>query len=221
MENDFSINTNNYLPLREVVYKTLREAILNGNLKAEERLMENQLAQRLGVSRTPIREALRMLAQENLVGIVPRKGAQVLKMSEKDVADILEVREALETLAAELAAMRITAEELEHLKEIQKSFLEAVEKADANEMARFDESFHELICRASKNDKLLSLLDNLKIQLYRYRLAYLKFTEDNRKLAASQHNKIIKALESRDSESAKITASEHIKSQSKAIIEVI
>ena len=88
MDNDFNINTNNYLPLREIVYNTLREAILNGKLQSEERLMENQLAQRLGVSRTPIREALRMLAQENLVGIVPRKGAQVLKMSEKDVKDI-------------------------------------------------------------------------------------------------------------------------------------
>ena len=166
MDNDFNINTNNYLPLREIVYNTLREAILNGKLQSEERLMENQLAQRLGVSRTPIREALRMLAQENLVGIVPRKGAQVLKMSEKDVKDILEVRASLETLAVELAAIRITDEEVASLKKIHKNFVKAVNSAEFSDMADLDANFHDVIFRASKNDKLLSIVNNLKIQLY-------------------------------------------------------
>ncbi|MBQ2678778.1 MAG: GntR family transcriptional regulator [Firmicutes bacterium] len=221
MDNDFNINTNNYLPLREIVYNTLREAILNGKLQSEERLMENQLAQRLGVSRTPIREALRMLAQENLVGIVPRKGAQVLKMSEKDVKDILEVRASLETLAVELAAIRITDEEVASLKKIHKNFVKAVNSAEFSDMADLDANFHDVIFRASKNDKLLSIVNNLKIQLYRYRLAYLKYTEDNRKLAVKQHNELIKAIENHDSAKAKEVAAKHIKSQSEAIIEVI
>lgn len=221
MDNDFNINTNNYLPLREVVYNTLREAILSGKLRSGERLMENQLAQKLGVSRTPIREALRMLGQENLVGIIPRKGAQVLEMSEKDVKDILEVRASLETLAVKLAAMRITDEELKSLKYVHQKFLKSVDSAEFNEMADLDEEFHEIIFHASKNNKLIGIITNLKLQLYRYRLAYLKFNEETRKLAASQHTKLIEAIENHDLEEAKLAASEHIESQSKIIIEVI
>lgn len=94
----FNINSNEYLPLRDVVFNTLRDAILTGKLVPGERLMENQLAEKLGVSRTPVREALRMLELENLVELVPRKGAQVLDMSEKDIINILEVRGVLEGL---------------------------------------------------------------------------------------------------------------------------
>mgnify|MGYP001008012063 CR=1 FL=1 len=82
-ETKFNINTNEYLPLRDVVFNTLRDAILTGKLVPGERLMENQLAEKLGVSRTPVREALRMLELENLVELVPRKGAQVLDMTEE------------------------------------------------------------------------------------------------------------------------------------------
>ena len=99
-ETKFNINTNEYLPLRDVVFNPLRDAILTGKLVPGERLMENQLAEKLGVSRTPVREALRMLELENLVELVPRKGAQVLDMTEKDIVNILEIRSALEGLGA-------------------------------------------------------------------------------------------------------------------------
>ena len=95
MEN-LELNANAYLPLRDVVFNTLREAILRGDLKPGERLMELQLASSLGVSRTPIREAIRMLQQEGLAVTVPRKGAEVAKMTEKDMEDVLKIREALE-----------------------------------------------------------------------------------------------------------------------------
>ena len=87
-----------FLPLRDVVFKTLRQAILTGELKPGERLMEIHLANKLGVSRTPIREAIRMLEQEGLAVTIPRKGAQVAKMTEKDLQDVLEVRDALDEL---------------------------------------------------------------------------------------------------------------------------
>ena len=82
------ITENEYLPLRDVVFNTIKDGILTGRLKPGERLLENQLAEELGVSRTPIREALRMLEIENLVDLIPRKGAQVRKMSEKDIKDV-------------------------------------------------------------------------------------------------------------------------------------
>ena len=99
----FEVNMDEYLPLRDVVFKTLRQAILKGELEPGERLMEIQLAERLGVSRTPIREAIRKLELEGLVLMIPRRGAEVAKISEKNLRDVLEVRRSLEELAIDLA----------------------------------------------------------------------------------------------------------------------
>ena len=96
-----------FLPLRDVVFNTLRQAILRGELKPGERLMEIRLANQLGVSRTPIREAIRMLELEGLVIMIPRKGAQVAQITEKDLNDVLEVRLGLEELATRFACERI------------------------------------------------------------------------------------------------------------------
>ena len=112
MTSDFSVNMNEYLPLRDVVFNTLRQAILKGELKPGERLMEIALAERLGVSRTPIREAMRKLEQEGLVVMIPRRGAQVANITEKDLNDVLEVRIALENVAIEKACARMTEEEM-------------------------------------------------------------------------------------------------------------
>ena len=103
---DFQINE--YLPLRDVVFETLRQKILKGELKPGERLIEVALAQRLGVSRTPVREAIHKLEQEGLVVMAPRKGAQVATISAQSVRDVLEVRKAMECLAVCLAISRIT-----------------------------------------------------------------------------------------------------------------
>ena len=94
MEANFNVSMNEYLPLRDVVFNTLRQAILRGELKPGERLMEIQLANKLGVSRTPVREAIRKLELEGLVLMIPRKGAEVADISEKSLKDVLEVREA-------------------------------------------------------------------------------------------------------------------------------
>ena len=112
MTDDLTLNMDAYLPLRDVVFNTLREAILKGELKPGERLMELQLAAKLGVSRTPIREAIRMLEQEGLAVTIPRKGAEVAKMTEKDMEDVLQIRDALDELAASIACEQMTKEQL-------------------------------------------------------------------------------------------------------------
>ena len=109
---------NEYLPLRDVVFNTLRQAILRGELKPGERLMEIQLANKLGVSRTPIREAIRKLELEGLVLMIPRKGAEVAEITEKSLRDVLEVRRALEELAVELVCEKITDEQIQDLNEL-------------------------------------------------------------------------------------------------------
>ena len=96
MESQFDIDMNEFLPLREVVFNTLRKAILTGQLKPGDRLMEVHLANKLGVSRTPIREAIHKLEQEGLVTMVPRRGAEVAKITERSLQDVLEVRRALD-----------------------------------------------------------------------------------------------------------------------------
>ena len=122
MEPNFKVNMNEYLPLRDVVFNTLRQAILRGELKPGERLMEIQLANKLGVSRTPIREAIRKLELEGLVLMIPRKGAEVAEITEKNMRDVLEVRKALEELAVQLACEKITDEEIEEMKKAAEEF---------------------------------------------------------------------------------------------------
>ena len=113
MEPKLEVTMDEYLPLRDVVFKTLRQAILRGELKPGERLMEIKLANKLGVSRTPIREAIRKLELEGLVLMIPRRGAEVAEITEKSLNDVLEVRKALEELAVQLACERMDEEGLE------------------------------------------------------------------------------------------------------------
>ena len=122
MEPKFQVSMDEYLPLRDVVFNTLRQAILRGELKPGERLMEIQLANKLGVSRTPIREAIRKLELEGLVLMIPRKGAEVAEITEKSLKDVLEVRRALEELAVEIACEKMTAQQIEELKAAAKEF---------------------------------------------------------------------------------------------------
>ena len=214
----FNINTNEYLPLRDVVFNTLRDAILTGKLVPGERLMENQLADKLGVSRTPVREALRMLELENLVELVPRKGAQVLDMSEKDVINILEVRSALEGLATSLACKKMAKEDLQQLKEMEAEFEHAVAENDVEKFVDIDEDFHDLIFTATENDKLISIFRNLRIQLYRYRMAHAKNDETSMATIVAHHRSIIRAIENHDGEEGASVAQSHIKYQAESIL---
>ncbi|MBO8434486.1 MAG: GntR family transcriptional regulator [Tyzzerella sp.] len=207
----FSINTNEYLPLRDVVFNTLRDAILTGKLQPGERLMENQLAEKLGVSRTPIREALRMLEIENLVKLVPRKGAQVLDMTEKDIINVLELRGALESLGVKLACKNMSEEDIEKLKLAEADVESALAGDDVEKMAEADQNFHDIIFNSTGNDKLIQIISNLDIQLYRYRLAHLRIKGQNQSIIKEQHTKIINAIENRLPKEGSEAANEHIK----------
>lgn len=162
MENNFKVNMNEYLPLRDVVFNTLRQAILKGELAPGERLMEIQLAEKLGVSRTPIREAIRKLELEGLVLMIPRKGAEVAKISEKSLRDVLEVRRSLEELAIELACQRMSEEDMDELERVQGNFRNAIAKGEAMTIAETDEQYHDVIYQGTGNDKLVQMLNNQK-----------------------------------------------------------
>ncbi len=220
MESDFEVSMDEYLPLRDVVFNTLRQAILRGELKPGERLMEIQLANKLGVSRTPVREALHKLEQEGLVLMIPRKGAEVADITEKSLRDVMDVRKALEELAVKRACEKITTEEMEELEAAGEEFKAALESRDVVEIAEADVSFHDVIYKAADNQKLVSLLNNLSEQMYRYRVEYLKDEKVFPRLI-KEHDKIVDLIARRDKEKAAEAMCEHIDNQIKSVMQAI
>lgn len=214
------ITLDNYKPLRELVFESLREAIIQGRLRPGERLMEIQLAEELGVSRTPVREAIRKLELEGLVLMIPRKGAYVSQISMKDIADVFEIRRALEGLAARLAAERATDEEIERLERALVKISEVAEADDLSGAVALDTDFHEELMAASHNPRLSQLVSNLREQIQRFRLTSLSHP-GRVKLAVEEHRKIVDAIAGRDAELAQNLAYEHIENAENSLMEVI
>ena len=221
MESNFKVNMNEYLPLRDVVFNTLRQAILRGELKPGERLMEIQLANKLGVSRTPIREAIRKLELEGLVLMIPRKGAEVAEITEKNMRDVLEVRKALEELAVQLACEKITQEELEELEKAGENFKKVLKRSkDITEVAEADVRFHDVIYMATDNQKLIHLLNKLREQMYRYRVEYLKNPDVHEQLT-QEHEEIVYHIKRREKVEATAVTCQHINNQVSAVTDKI
>ena len=220
MDMDFEVNMNEYLPLRDVVFNTLRKAILRGELKPGERLMEIQLANKLGVSRTPIREAFRKLELEGLVLMIPRKGAEVAQITEKNMQDVLEVRKALEELSVQLACERITPEQVEEMKMAAEDFRKVLKSGDVTKIAEADVKFHDIIFAATNNQRLITLLNNLREQMYRFRVEYLKQKECYPQLL-EEHDKLIALISGGEVEEACELMGCHIDNQASTVSDVI
>lgn len=214
------IRLDNYKPLRELVFESLREAIINGKLGPSERLMEIQLAEEMGVSRTPVREAIRKLELEGLVVMIPRKGAYVAGLSLKDIADVFEIRGALEGLAAELAAERATEEEMEAMERFLMKISEEIESGDLSKVVETDTNFHTLIYQASRNTRLSQIISNLREQIQRSRTTSLSYP-GRMKTALEEHRKIVEAISSRDGELARSLAQEHIENAENILMNMI
>lgn len=217
MGTDFEVTMNEYLPLRDVVFNTLRRAILRGELKPGERLMEIQLANKLGVSRTPIREAIRKLELEGLVLMIPRRGAEVAEITEKNLRDVLEVRCALEELAVQLACDRMDEEGLVRLKAAAEKFREVLDSDDITQIAQADVLFHDVIYTATDNKRLIQLLNNLREQMYRYRIEYLKKKECYPQLI-EEHQAVIDAIAAKDKKKATEITGRHINNQADTVV---
>ncbi len=211
------IDIDAYLPLREVVFNTLRKAIIEGEFQPGERLMEVTLANKLGVSRTPVREAIRMLELEGLVKMIPRRGAEVANITVKDLSDALEVRMAIEELSVRLACERIDEAGKEELSKANLNFKEAINSKLVPAIVDTDIAFHNSIYKASKNEKLISIAQNLREQVYRYRVEYVKDFSYHDKLV-SEHDEITRAIFRGDVEAATKVMNEHIFNQEQIVI---
>lgn len=220
MDSNLKVTVNEYLPLRDIVFNTLRKAILKGELSPGERLMEKQLAEKMGVSRTPIREAIRKLELEGLVVMVPRKGAEVAKITEQDIKDVLEVRASLESLAVKLACEKMKKDDIANLLHVNKQFIDAAKRMDVDKVIEHDVEFHDVIYHATKNEKLIQIINNLREQIYRFRVEYIRQMQDFSNLV-KEHEEIVQSIIDREGQQAQEIASKHIENQEKAVIKRI
>ena len=217
---NLKLSFDEYIPLRDIVFKTLREAIITGDLQPGERLMEIKLANELGVSRTPVREAIRKLELEGLVIMTARKGAEVAPINEKDLKEVLEIRKALESLACELACRNVRDADIRKMRTINDEISKAVAAEDIEKITKKDVEFHETINLLSDNQRLIQMLHQLKEHIFRYRFEYIKEMK-NKQSIVDEHSKIINAIEVRDAKKAGQELESHIEIQEKYILNTL
>ena len=214
------IKLDSYQPLREVVCESLREAIRRGILKPGERIMEIQLAEELGVSRTPVREAIRKLELEGYVVMMPRRGTYVANMSIRDINEIFEIRTALESLSNGLAAEHITDEELEHLQRLLVIIGGYIQEGNMEKIVETDIEFHDLMYHAARNQRLVGIISNLRDQLTRFRT--LSMSHPGRLEATlEEHKAIVEAIANGDRRSASKAAERHMENSEKTLLQAM
>lgn len=211
------IKIKKYNPLRKDIVDALRELIISGQLKPGERLIEPDLAEKLGVSRTPVREAFFKLESEGFVAVVPRKGAIVAPFSSKDAEDLYEILIQLEGLAAKLACERMTQSELQRIKNIEKKISLCKEYEERVEL---NKQFHSAYLKFSRNDLLISTLENLHQKMNRYSLLVFKSPE-RLKQGSHEHELIVDAFEKKNSDLVEELVKQHINNSRKSLLNEI
>ena len=214
------IDLDTYQPLREAVCETLRDAIRKGILEPGERLMEVQLADELGISRTPVREAIRKLEQEGYVIMMPRRGTYVSDISTGDVKEIFEIRSALESLAAGLAARRIEPDELETLQNLLIEIEGYIAKNDIEKIVETDIKFHGLLYKVSRNERLANIINNLKEQLARFRTLSMSYPGRLQE-TLEEHSEMVEAIANGDVSAARDAAEHHMERAEKTYLKAI
>ena len=197
-------------PLKELVYLELKHKILTGEIASQTRLMEIDLSEKMNVSRTPIREAIKRLADDGLVKVEPRRGAYVANISIKDMLDVFEVREDMEGFVAKLASQRITDEQKLELKAIAADYETATQKTDKEAIIELDEKFHNFIVECCNNETLSELINYVQELSLRFR--YLYYDDDSLyDSTAEQHNRIVDAITSGNADEARKEADAHVR----------
>ena len=187
----------NYLSLKDRVYQNIKFQIIRGNLKPGTRLLEEELAKAMSISRAPIREAFNKLEKEGFVTTIPRKGAAVSNVTTEIIEDIFEIRETLETLAVKKSLGKIFIDELEKVGDDFKEFINKSENAENRiQYLVLDKKFHDLLSQNCGNKKLIELLANLQEQIHWLRNISLKRTTFSR--SVREHLVIIEVLKKND-----------------------
>lgn len=194
-------NIEKHLTLRERILETIRDAIISGALKPGEKVAEPELAERFGISRTPIREAFRQLESEGYLTVIPRKGAVVVSFSQRDVEEFYAIKSILEGYAARKACEKLTDRELVKLEAINEKLRTLAEDGDIKHFFKVHNDFHDLFIKAADNSKLTDLITSLVGKFQRLRVASLSLPGRMR-VSVDEHEKIIGAFRARDAEKA-------------------
>ncbi|MFH1135065.1 MAG: GntR family transcriptional regulator [Pseudomonadota bacterium] len=196
-------------PLGREVYEAIKIAILRGRLKPGERLVEEHLAERLGASRTPVRQAIHMLETENLAERRGRGGFVVRELSLSDIEEIMDLRMVLESHAARKAAEKADVESWKVLEKLNEAFRRAIEAGDLEKMAALNTDFHETIYRLCGNRRLHRIIHDLHDHFFRYRVALLGLQE-MALVSYRDHRDMIEAMKGRDPDLTESLVRRHI-----------
>lgn len=200
--------------LNDKVRESLRDAILEGRFKPGDRLVEGRLAEMFGVSRNPVREALKALNNEGLITIAPRRGAVVTELSDGEAADVVELRAALEGFSAKLAARRLTPEAGEALAEVLAAGEAAARRGDEEELHRLNDVFHGELANAGSNLVLADFIRTLRAKTH---WLFASVSRARAEESWSEHAAILRAVLDRDEEMAELLASRHVSRVGRAI----
>jgi len=203
--------------LRGRVFTKIREDILTGVYKKGEAIIESKVSINLGVSRTPVREALRQLELEELVSIIPNKGAVVNGINAKDISDIYLIRSRIEGLAAKLCAEIITEEQINTFEEIIMLSEFHLQKEHLEQVYKLDNKFHELLYEGSNSRMLRHILSDFHHYVQRVRKESLRST-DRAKDSINEHKAIVEALKNNNGELAEQLTNEHIAKTSQYVV---
>jgi DNA-binding GntR family transcriptional regulator len=211
-------NKNQKINRADQALTKLQEAITSGDLRPNQRLIESQLAKQLGMSRTPLREALGRLEMMGYVSILPNGGVIVTEHTPKQIRDMYEVREALETMAIKLACNRATEAELNRTEGFNKLGIHAAENRNYEQYSKLNSMFHDSLLSSCGNEKLLSILKTIRDQYFdRQILRVLNNTEWRRMIL--QHNSMIEAVRDKNAGQAQKLVRDHIKMMQRVAIE--
>ena len=183
--------------LREEVYESLKKSILHGKLKGGQRLIEETLADQIGISRTPVREAFHKLERDDLVTRLPKGGFAVREFTKEDVEEIFGIRSALESYASYLASLHITLEKISQLEKKVKELEDALEKRDDEKFIQLNTEFHDLIYKSCKSKKLIEMINNFRDYFYRYRSALIH-TEKGMNYSIEDHRRMLEAMKKKN-----------------------
>jgi DNA-binding GntR family transcriptional regulator len=204
--------------LTDRIYEILKDNIECQELPSGTRLIENDIAAQLNVSRTPVREAINRLSSEGLVVLVPRRGAFVASLTSKTIRELYEIREALEGLAIKLAAAHLTDEDLQALQDNLAQFRIAIRDDDFTIYFELDRKFHELLIELARNDKLLELFKMIDGSIHVTRWLHCE-TGFITEIALHEHQNIVAALLSRDFHLASQLVQAHIRRVKEELLE--
>jgi len=203
--------------LSKKVYHILKKEIIKGSFKPGDKVLEGKIAEQMGISRTPVREAIRELATEGFVILSPNQGVVVRSVSAENIREVLQIHSALEGLAARLSCEVINEEGLKELENYANKMEELVNKKDSSSYSEIDLKFHELIVNNCGNKRLIQMRKNISDQAQRYRIGSLSIPR-RLKESLKEHQKILKAFKTKDPKKADSTSQKHIQNALKNIL---